>query len=72
MKMLANKRDDVTNAIDVGSLYVIRFDRGLHVMIVWAPIDSPCSLKQSTANSHFFFVIKSSMSVMFLSSHSTK
>lgn len=27
MKMLANKRDDVTNAIDVGSLYVIRFDR---------------------------------------------
>ena len=56
MKMLANKRDDVTDAIDVGSLYMIRFDRGLHVMIVWAPIDSPCSLKLSTENS-FFFVL---------------
>jgi hypothetical protein len=40
MKMLANKCDDVTNAVGVGSLYMIRFDRGLHVMIVWALVDS--------------------------------
>jgi hypothetical protein len=26
--MLANKCDDVTNAVGVGSLYMIRFDRG--------------------------------------------
>jgi len=56
MKMLANKRDDVTDAIYVGSLYMIRFDRGLHVMIVWAPIDSPCSLKLPTGNSLFFLL----------------
>jgi len=63
MKMLANKRDDVTDAIyvcslymiHVGSLYMMRFDRGLHVMIVWAPIDSPCSLKLSTGNSFFLY-----------------
>jgi hypothetical protein len=52
--MLANKRDDITDAIDVGSLYMTRFDRGLHVMIVWAPIDSPCSLRMSTGNSPLF------------------
>jgi hypothetical protein len=49
--MLANKRDDITDAIDVGSLYMTRFDRGLHVMIVWAPIDS---LRMSTGNSPLF------------------
>jgi hypothetical protein len=56
MKMLANKCDDVTNAVGVGSLYMIRFDRGLHVMIVWALVDSPCSLSMSTGNSHLFLL----------------
>jgi hypothetical protein len=53
MKMLANKCDDVTDAIGVGSLYVIRIGRGLHAMIVWDPLDSLCSFIMSTENSHF-------------------
>ena len=57
MKMLANKRDDVTDAIYVGSLYMIRFDRGLHVMIVWAPIDSPCSFETAYWKFTFFFLL---------------
>lgn len=36
MRMLETKCDDVTHAIDVGPLCMIRFGRGLHVMIVWA------------------------------------
>jgi len=48
MKMLANKCDDVTNAIGMGSLYVIQIGRSLHVMIVWDPLDSLCSFIMST------------------------
>ena len=46
--MLANKCDDVTNAIGMGSLYVIQIGRSLHVMIVWDPLDSLCSFIMST------------------------
>jgi len=53
MKMLANKCDDVTNAIGMGSLYVIQIGRSLHVMIVWDPLDSLCFFIESTENSHF-------------------
>ena len=48
VKMLANKCDDGNDAIGGGSLYVIRIGRDLHVMIVWDPLDSLCSLIMST------------------------